>query len=191
MVAVTEKQAKAINEAIATLHCGGIIAYPTEGVYGLGCDPFNKQAVYTLCAIKARSIDKGLILIAAEWAQLQHLILPISAKRLSVVQASWPGPITWVFPASSHAPRWICGKHASIALRITQHAMARTLCEQFGAPIVSTSANLHKALPARHVETVIQYFGRKVDTLIDAPLGQLTGPTLVRDALTGKILRPL
>src|SRR6218665_315978 len=91
-----------INEAAIRLKSGGVIAYPTEAVWGLGCDPFDETAVMRLLAIKQRPVDKGLILIAADLAQLQPLLdLPAMPEtRLAEVLASWPGPHTWVLPAS-------------------------------------------------------------------------------------------
>lgn len=178
-----------INQALKALHAGGVIAYPTEGVFGLGCDPFNESAVHKLLAIKQRPIEKGLILIAANWEQIQDLIGSIPEMQRTTIESSWPGPETWVFPASQSAPSWICGSHSSIALRITAHPIAQSLCQAFGKPIVSTSANLSSQPPTRDTKTTKQQFSTLIDYTLPGNIGKLSGPTPIRDALTGKHIR--
>ena len=179
----------AITIAVSHLKQGGVIAYPTEAVYGLGCDPFNEQAVQRLLKIKQRSIAKGLILIAADWQQVQALTLAIPEERMREIQASWPGPYTWVFPSSPQAPSWITGNFKTIAIRITDHPVAQQLCRQFGAPIVSTSANLSGEVPVKDAAALPNSLVEQLDFLLTAPTGSSTKPSLIRDALSGKILR--
>ena len=178
-----------VSAATRILSKGGVIAYPTEGVYGLGCDPFNEQAVKKLLALKERPIEKGLILIAANWQQIEALIQPLSSKQLEKIQATWPGPITWVFPASDKAPPWICGEHFSIALRITDHPIAHALCEAFDQPIVSTSANVANQPAATSMAEVQKYFADKDVFMVQGEVGLLQKPTPIRDALTGNYYR--
>lgn len=178
-----------VNTAVTTLKNGGIIAYPTEAVYALGCDPFAEAAVQRLLNSKQRSIDKGLILIAANWAQVKALTLPIPEKEMRIVQETWPGPYTWVFPASPKAPAWITGNFDTIALRITDHPVAQQLCLQFGAPLVSTSANLTNEAPAKTAGQLSPKLLNQLDFLLDSQVGSLKAPTLIRDALTGKVIR--
>ena len=132
-----------IPEAAAALQTGGVIAYPTEAVWGLGCDPRDEAAVLRLLAIKQRAVDKGLILIASQYEQLRPFldITAVPTERLAEVLASWPGPHTWVMPAAIGAPRWITGAHAGIAVRITAHPLVIELCNAYGGALVSTSAN--------------------------------------------------
>ena len=94
------------DAAVTALRKGGVIAYPTEGVWGLGCDPRDEAAVLRLLALKQRAVDKGLILIASDEAQLADFVdmSPLDAATREVVRASWPGPNTWIVPASSTAP---------------------------------------------------------------------------------------
>ncbi len=168
---------------------GGIVAYPTEGVYGLGCDPFNKVAVDKILALKQRTVAKGLIIIAANWRQVQSLTQPISPSRLKqVLQTSKEEAITWIFPASDKVPNWITGNFTSIALRITQHPVAKTLCELVG-PLVSTSANVTMETSAKTAAEVTTIFGTKVDLVINAPVGNLAKPTPILNAIDGEILR--
>src|SRR5690606_18310794 len=130
-------------EAATALRSGGVIAYPTEAVWGLGCDPRNEAAVLRLLALKQREVDKGLILVGASEAQLTPYIdmLALDAAQRAAVLASWPGPHTWIVPASTQAPAWITGTHTGIAVRVSAHPTVIALCDAFGGALVSTSAN--------------------------------------------------
>lgn len=177
-----------LQQAITCLQNGKIIAYPTEGVYGLGCDPFNSIAVARLLAMKQRDSAKGLILIANSWSQIEKLIEPLSASQLNTVNSTWPGPTTWVFPASDQAPKWITGEHATIAIRITDHPIASLLCEQFNRPIVSTSANLSGMLPATtHLEVADNF--NQLCCIVEGAVGQLSKPTVMKDVITNRVIR--
>jgi L-threonylcarbamoyladenylate synthase len=174
---------------ITALQTGQLIAYPTEAVFGLGCDPFNETAVQNLLALKQRSVTKGLILIASEWRQIAPLIQPLPPTIEQTVRASWPGPVTWLLPATAQAPDWITGRHDTIALRITQHPLARHICQLWGKPLVSTSANLTNQSPCTDAAAVHRHFGQTVDYIIDGELGELSQPTTIFDALTGAKIR--
>jgi L-threonylcarbamoyladenylate synthase len=168
---------------------GGIIAYPTEAVFGLGCDPFNARAVMRLLELKEREVEKGLILIAASWGQVKTLVAKIPDEILEKVLATWPGPNTWVLPASKKAPVWIKGAHSSIAIRVTAHKVARAICEEFSGPIVSTSANLTNFPPARTRKELLKQFPCGIDFVVAGRVGRLKNPTPIKDAITAKILR--
>lgn len=168
---------------------GGVIAYPTEAVFGLGCDPRNQQAVERLLEIKQRSMDKGLILIAAEFEQLSNYLIPLNSSLKNKVFATWPGPVTWLLPASSHTPNWITGKHSSIAVRISSHPACQQLCHAFAQPLISTSANPSQQLPAKTIQAVVGYFQDTVDAIFDAPIGEKAMPTEIRDGLSGRVVR--
>lgn len=180
-----------LDAAADALRQGAVLAYPTEAVYGLGADPDNRAAVEKIFALKGRPATVGVLLIAADFAQVTHLIdhdqLPAGA--LDPVMASWPGPTTWVFPRSSRVPAWVAGGHQGIALRVTAHAPTAALCRAFGGALVSTSANPHGEPPARSAETVIAYFAERLDAMLDAPLGEQTRSSAIRDVLTGAWLR--
>jgi L-threonylcarbamoyladenylate synthase len=181
----------AIARAAAALRAGGVVAYPTEAVFGLGCNPRDEAAFARLFALKRRPPTQGVLLIGADFAQVAPYIdldaLP--AARLDEVRATWPGPHTWVFSRAAGVPPWIAGGHAGIALRVTAHAPAAALCRAFGAALVSTSANPHGSPPARDAATVRGYFGAALDAVVDAPVGDLAGPTSIRDAISGAIIR--
>ena len=184
------KKHDTIKQATTTLLAGGVIAYPTEAVYGLGCDPFNEQAVRKLLFLKKRSPDKGLILIAHSWQAVSHLVLPLPRKLLDRVLKTWPGPITWVFPACiAIVPKWLRGRHSSIAIRITAHKLAHTLCKEFGKPIVSTSANIEGKQPARTEEEVRKQFPTGIDYILTGTTDLLTKPTPIYGVLNNNIIR--
>jgi L-threonylcarbamoyladenylate synthase len=177
--------------AATLLRAGGVLAYPTEAVYGLGCDPHDRQAFERLFALKQRPPTQGVLLIASDLAQIERYIdtAAVPAEVMAQVQASWPGPSTWIFPRSSAVPEWVAGAHAGIALRVTAHAPAAALCRAFGGALVSTSANPHGQPSARSADAVEAYFGAALDGLLDATLGDQQRPTVIRDALSGAIIR--
>lgn len=167
---------------------GGLVAYPTEAVYGLGCDPANAAAVERLLALKQRDRRKGLILIAAELDALTHWIRPTTAM-LERVAPTWPGPVTWLVPASADCPALVRGEHDTVAIRVTGHPVAARLCRDWGGAIVSTSANRSDDEPARDAEQVRDRFGDAIDLVIEGRVGDLDQPTPIRDARTGASIR--
>ncbi len=177
------------ERAVRALAAGGLIAYPAEGVYGLGCLPGERHAVERLLYIKQRSWRKGLILIAADVAQLAPLIvLPKNSLRDEIL-ASWPGPVTWVLKTQHGVPAWLGGGRGTLAVRVTAHPLAGRLCAELESPLVSTSANRGGRPPLTRVLQVRREFGADLDDLLVGPLGTLNGPTTVRDGLTGNTLR--
>src|SRR5260221_4463738 len=140
-----------LSAAVAALRGGGVIAYPTEAVYGLGCDPCDEAAVVRLFALKQRPPTQGVLLIAADFAQVEKYIdlAGVPADALARMRASWPGPHTWVLPRAASTPPWLAVGHAGLALRVTAHPLAASLCRAFGGALVSTSASRHGTAPAR------------------------------------------
>jgi len=181
-----------LETAIPLLHSGGIIACPTEAVWGLGCDPANEQAVMRLLALKQRPIEKGLILVAADMAQLDGWarLDTLPAARRQAVLGTWPGPHTWVLPADERAPRWITGAHPGIAVRVSAHPVLRELCRAFAGPLVSTSANLSGQPPPRRRDEIDPRLLAAIDALIEGETCDLLQPTPIRDALSGQCYRP-
>lgn len=168
---------------------GGIVAYPTEAVFGLGCDPFNPAAVYRLLALKRRQENKGLILISDRFERLMPLLGELSKERLETIKSTWPGPVTWVVTAAPNVPAWLRGKHTTLAVRVTAHPIAAALCRAVGAPLVSTSANLSRHPPARSPLQVRIRCENRVDFILHGRTGKQRRPTQIRDATTGCILR--
>ena len=130
-----------VDAACRALRRGGIVAYPTEGVYGLGCDPADADAVGRLLGLKGRPAGKGLILIADRLDALIPWLAPLDDVTRARVVPSWPGPVTWLLPAAPHVPRAVRGDHDTLAVRVTAHPPAVALCAAWGGPLVSTSAN--------------------------------------------------
>lgn len=168
---------------------GGVIAYPTEAVWGLGCNPWDAVAVERLLALKQRPVDKGLILVAASIEQFDYLLAGLPDSQLAKLKLSWPGPNTWLVPHQGRLPRWITGQHPSVALRVSAHPVIRQLCSRFG-PLVSTSANLAGRPAARSRLRVAQYFGDQLDAIVPGALGSQTNPSIIRDLKTDTVIRP-
>lgn len=179
-----------LHQAVHALKSGGVIAYPTEAVWGLGCDPFNEQAVLHLLALKQRPIAKGLILIAASVAQVEPYLQLLSPQQRQRVIDSWPAAQTWVVPVKSSFPSWIRGEHLSVALRVSAHPPVQALCRAFGGAIISTSANIAGQASAQNTAEIAQSFANALSYVLDAPLGGHKSPSQIRDACTGEILRP-
>lgn len=181
----------ALQAASAALRSGGVVAYPTEAVYGLGCDPHDRAAFERVFALKQRPPTQGVLLIAADFAQVEKYIdlARVPADALARVRASWPGPHTWIFPRAASVPGWIAGAHSGIALRVTAHPLAAALCRTFGDAIVSTSANRHDEPPARTAAAVRAAFGSEVAYILDGAVGDLERPTPIRDAISGELIR--
>jgi L-threonylcarbamoyladenylate synthase len=168
---------------------GGLVAYPTEAVYGLGCDPRDGVAVRRLLALKARSEGKGLILVAADWAQLEPFVLNLDPERMGEIRATWPGPVTWLLPARIETPSWLTGDHATLAVRVSAHPLAAALCRRWGGPLVSTSANLAAHPPARSALAVRRALGSGLDYILTGPCGGAARPSIILDGATGAVLR--
>lgn len=179
-----------VAAAVRRLRAGGIIAYPTEAVYGLGCDPDQPVALARLLSIKQRSPDKGFILIAADEAQLARYVDLSDAAMAARVRATWPGPVTWLLPARPGVSTLLRGAHTRMAVRITAHPLAATLCRVFGGALVSTSANTRGRPALRDGDAVVAAFGEAVDFTVEGAVGGRARPSAIRDAVTGEVVRP-
>lgn len=167
---------------------GGVIAYPTEAVWGLGCDPWNETAVLRVLDLKQRPLEKGLILIAASAQQFNFLIEQLSLEQQQRLQAYWPGPFTWLVPHHDLIPYWISGAHSRVALRVTNHPLVKKLCELTG-PLVSTSANIAGLPAAKNNLMVEKYFHKQLDGLLSGALGSEKKPSRICDLITGHVIR--
>lgn len=173
----------------AHLRRGGLVAYPTESCYGLGCDPRNLRALKRLIQLKGRDAAKGLLLIADHIKRLQPFMKPPSTANRIRMQRSWPGPVTWVVPAASACPRLLTGGRPTIAVRVTAHPVAARLCRSLGMALVSTSANKSGQKPAQTAAECRRMFGAQV-RVIAGRIGQRRRPSTLIDLATGTILRP-
>ncbi len=177
-----------LRQACRCLRAGGLLAYPTETVYGLGCDPSDPLAVARLLALKGRPVEKGLILIAADLDQLAPWVALDEAIAARLTEAR-PRPTSWVVPATSAVPPWITGGRDTLAVRLTGHSLARALCQAFGAPLVSTSANRAGRPPARSALQVLLRLGDGIDYLLHGRAGPHRRPSEIIDARSGRRLR--
>ncbi|CAA0115013.1 Threonylcarbamoyl-AMP synthase [Halioglobus japonicus] len=178
-----------LQTAVSTLREGGVIACPTEAVWGLSCDPDNEDAVTRLLALKGRPVAKGLILVAADQEQIDFLLSGLSDVQRQMLSDSWPGPATWLLPHRGLVPAWVTGSHSTVAVRVSSHPAVSKLCAAWGGPLVSTSANPAGASPAKEAYQVRHYFGDELDYLLPGRVGAAQRPTVIRDLLSGQIIR--
>ena len=178
-----------LQPAVRAIQAGGVIAYPTEGVFGLGCDPKHASAVARILAIKQRPVSKGLILIAASQQQLRPYLAPLNVAQQTLLDQSWPGPVTWIVPAGPRCPAWVRGAHPTVAVRVSAHPIVADLCRRLNHPLISTSANRAGRPPYRHARAARHRLGRQVDAIVNAPVGDLAGPTPIIDLATTAVLR--
>lgn len=177
-----------LRHAHQLIRQGGVIAYPTEAVYGLGCDPTNAEAVQRLLQLKQRDWRKGLILIAASPDQLFPWV-DLPAADWQKLNQYWPGPFTWVVPASAETPDWVTGGRPDIAVRVTAHPIAAQLARSTGMALVSTSANPAQRPAARTPLTVRRYFDDNLDLIVAGAVNQRARPTPIRHWPDGQWLR--
>ncbi|GLO62364.1 threonylcarbamoyl-AMP synthase [Vibrio sp. MACH09] len=180
-----------VDKAVQALEVGRVIAYPTEGVFGVGCDPDNIDAIKELLAIKQRPVEKGLILIASSYQQLRPYVdeRSLTAEQLEQIKQSWPAAITWVMPASDLVSPFVSGQFNTVAVRVTDHPTVKALCDAFGKPITSTSANLTGMVPCMTTNEVYQQLGQTSVVIVEGETGGRSKPSEIRDAKTLTILR--
>ena len=179
-----------LHLACEKLKSGGLIAYPTEAVWGLGCDPYNEQAITKLLKLKQRSIEQGLILVAANTDQIAPLLATLTDLQREQLNESWPGPITWLIPDRLNLyPAWIKGSHHSVAIRVSAHPLVKELCEIFGNPIVSTSANLAGQPEIRSRLKIAELFRHSIACIVSGELGSETRTSEIRDLDSGRVIR--
>ncbi|MFQ3192520.1 MAG: L-threonylcarbamoyladenylate synthase [Paraglaciecola sp.] len=172
------------------LQQGELMAYPTEAGYGIGCDPDNEAAVLKLLALKKRPVCKGLILVAKTYSQLLPYIdnAKIPMNKRTEIFSSWPGPVTWLLPAAKKSPKWITGDSELIAVRVSQHLVVSQLCELFGKPLISTSANVSGVKPAVNIEQLYQQLDKTL-LIVDGALGGANKPSQIRHEISGQTIR--
>ncbi len=186
---------KHLVAAVSVLESGGIIAYPTEAVFGYGCDPYNRAAVLRLLQLKRRPWHKGLILVASDVSQIGPLVEPLSGEHKALLSSRWPGPETWLLPDPNHlVPSWIKGQYSSVAIRVSAHPVVQALCRTWGGPIVSTSANqtgeppYSSELQLRH-HMMARATAQRPDYVVPGTTSGLARPTPIRDLITQQTIR--
>jgi L-threonylcarbamoyladenylate synthase len=172
----------------AHLRHGGLIAYPTEYCYGLGCDPRNRRAVQNLLKLKGRPQHKGLILIAGKYKQLAPYLQSLTQDQQEILRRDGAQAITYLMPARANCPRWLRGKHDTLAVRLTAHPLAAALCNVLDMALVSTSANRSGHQPARTQKQCKRLFGSRV-WVLPGRVGRRKKPSTIRAWASGKIVR--
>ncbi len=180
-----------MTTALEAFQQGGILAYPTEAVFGLGCDPDNDEAIEKLLAIKNRPVDKGLILLAGNYSQLLPYIedSKIPQDKRALILSRWPDGITQLVAKASQLSPLLSGKFDSIAVRITSQPDVVALCKATNKPIVSTSANLSGGEPAKAWQDISSELSDKIDFIIKGNTLGFDQPSTIIDALSGEIIR--
>jgi len=176
-------------DAVIAVKAGKIIAYPTEAIYGLGCDPRNHAALSQLLQLKSRASNKGLILVASSTSQLEPFIDQQNPSILDYAKKSWPGPVTWIVPASSLCHPLLTGNRPTIAVRVSDHPVVRALCDGCEHALVSTSANISGEKPLANVEEITASFASSIAGTVEGSLGGLENATSIFDASTGVQIR--
>ncbi len=180
-----------IRYSAKLMKAGGVIAYPTEAVWGLGCVPDNASAVQAILDLKHRSADKGLILVASSIEQFDPYLTEVTLPQRKQLMDTWPGPNTWLVPVNSAVPKLISGRFDSVALRVSAHPLVSALCNLVGGPIVSTSANPQGKRPASTRWQVLRYFGAdpSLNLVTCGSVGREARPSTIKDLRTGQIIR--
>ena len=179
-----------VKQAANRMLSGEVLAYPTEAVWGLGCDPENQAATMRLLEIKNRPVHKGLILVAGSAVQVEFLLDALTPAQRKKILATWPGPTTWLIPDDgAMIPWWIKGDHSSVAVRVSAHPLVASLCMAFGGPIVSTSANKAGQPPAKTALKVVKQMGWEIDGLLYGSLGSERSPSRILDLLSDAVVR--
>jgi L-threonylcarbamoyladenylate synthase len=182
-----------LNNALKILQSQGVIAYPTESVFGLGCDPDCDAAIQKILLLKKRPAHKGLILIAASIEQLEKYadFSLLTDAQLAAIKKTWPGPTTWIIPSQKNLSKLISGDFESVAVRVTDHPIVRQICLAFDKPIISTSANLSGLEAALNSQQTDRMFKNNplLALVINGIVSGLSTPTPIFSASTGKQLR--
>lgn len=167
---------------------GGVIAYPTESCYGLGCNPFNRQAIDKIFKLKRRSKKKGLIVIAGNITQLKNLIMPLTIADKQELSKYWPGAFSLILPVTDKVPHNLIGHNYKIAVRVTQHNLVKQLCNSLNLPLVSTSANRSGHKSIRNYRECVRQFGNQV-MVLPGLTNFAKKPSTIIDWATRQILR--
>lgn len=184
------------EDLVAPIHRGQVVAYPTEGVFGLGCDAHDRAACERIIELKQRRPEQGMIVLIAEWSQLSDWMLPLNAEQQQRLARHAHDFITWLVPVNEHAPKVLCGEHRTLAVRRPLWSPLWSFCRQLGRPLVSTSANPHGQHAALNAAQVVRYFdgaglGSKptIARVWDYPCGGYGRPSSIYSLVDGRCLR--
>ena len=177
-----------VKDVICHLKSGEVIGYPTEAVYGIGCDPWNQSSVEKIAKIKGRKKRQTFLMVASSIDQLTDLI---DISRLSSqVKSSWPGHTTWLIKAKENVPYWLQDEQTNkVGVRISNHPLVRELCSEYGKPIISTSANISGKEEIKNQQEFIRTFSSDINYLVDGDLGDYDKASMIIDMETNKKIR--
>jgi tRNA threonylcarbamoyl adenosine modification protein (Sua5/YciO/YrdC/YwlC family) len=162
------------------LESGGIIAYPTDTIYGLGCDIFHPEAVEKICAIKKVSPEKAqLSFICSDLSHLSNYAKSINNSLFRILKSTLPGPFTFVLPASKEVPKILQNKKKTIGLRIPDNKIALAIIETLGHPILSASFPGENIEDYTDPEIIQEHWGKQVDIVVDGGIGGIIPSTVV------------
>ena len=164
---------------------GSIIIYPTEGIYGIGCDAFNQKSVNKVISIKGRSNSKSFIVICSDVIQLKTIINENYVNNQELLAKNF---ITWIVPAHQKCPSWLTINN-TVAVRITDHPVIDNLCNGLNGPIISTSANYSNQSYINDIKKIEVLFDKKVDYIIEGKLGGEIKSSTIKDIVTKEVLR--
>ncbi|BGI51553.1 MAG: L-threonylcarbamoyladenylate synthase type 1 TsaC [Buchnera aphidicola (Ceratovacuna japonica)] len=181
---------KNINKCVINLKNGKLIIYPTESVFGLGCDPDNDKAIINLLKIKNRSVDKGLIIISSDYKYIKKYISikNVPKKNIRKFYKLWPGNFTLLHPAKKNVSLYIRGNSKFVAVRITKNKFVKSLCKNFGKAIISTSANLSGFKPCRNIKEILCQFGKKI-CIMNGYVNLKKSPSTIINIINGEYIR--
>ena len=162
------------------LESGGIIAYPTDTIYGLGCDIFHPEAVAKICAIKKVNPEKAqLSFICSDLSHLSNYAKSINNSLFRILKSTLPGPFTFVLPASKEVPKILQNKKKTIGLRIPDNKIALAIIETLGHPILSASFPGENIEDYTNPEIIQENWGKQVDIVVDGGIGGIIPSTVV------------
>jgi len=177
-----------LEDAATLIRAGGIVAVPTDTLYGLAADPFSAAVVEKIFAVKGRSSERALPLIAADIEQIDRWLSPISGAGRRLADAYWPGPLTLLVARPAALPAAVTGGLEQVGVRVPAHAVARELCRVVGRPLTATSANPSGAPASADPGEVARTLGDGVDLLLDAGLTRGGPPSTIVD-VSGREVR--
>jgi L-threonylcarbamoyladenylate synthase len=175
------------QQAVTSLETGGVIAYPTEGVWGLGCVWTDEAAIKEILRLKQRPLEKGMIVLCSQLSDIESFLLPLTPQNIAQIRKNYPHPVTWILPCKLSVSESVRGQHHSIAVRFSRHPQVKALCDEVG-PIISTSANPTGEAAAMTIDEVRRYFQDQLSFILPGKLGGYSKPSEIR-TLDGQRVR--
>lgn len=181
-------KAALLNKVKAHIKAGGLIAYPTESCFGIGCNPFNRKAINRIIKIKKRDKNKGMIVVAGKIGHLDRLIKPLSNNDFEYLNCFWPGHYSFILPTKRNVPVNLTGKHNKIAVRVSSHKLIQQLCSYLAIPLVSTSANKSGFRSIKNNKECLKQFGKSI-LILPGNIGFAKNPSTIIDLVTKQVIR--